>query len=110
MTVRREISSTLGLNTAIRELPVRASLLSQGDSFNVLLKTNFCSVAKASPNVKPSDFFTVVSVQGENTRLSSLACTTAAATAIRRSRTAAAGERSEIAMIGTWNFSTEIDD
>ena len=93
LTVRREISSTIGLNTEIREFPfVRASLLSQGDKFNVLLKTNFWCVAKASPKVKPSDFSTVVSAQGEKTRLLSLASTAAAV--IRRSSTADALERS----------------
>ena len=92
LTVRREISSTLGLNTEIREFPfVRPSLLSQGDNCNVLLKKNFCCVAKANPKVKPSEVSTVVSVQGEKTRLLSPASTSTAVT--NRISTADAGER-----------------
>lgn len=73
LTVRSEISSTLGLKTESCEFDEdRESLLSQGDNCTELLRKNAVLAAKAIPKVKPSDLSTVESVHGENMRLLSL--------------------------------------
>jgi hypothetical protein len=85
LTVRREISSTLGRKTAIWELAVeRWSLESQGDSWSVLLYRNEFFAANAIPKVNPSDRATVVSKHGEYTLLLSLALTESTAIAAAR--------------------------
>lgn len=73
LTVRREISSTLGRKTESCEFEEdRDSLLSQGDNWTELLKKKAVFAAKAIPKVKPSDLCTVASAHGEKTWLLSL--------------------------------------
>lgn len=116
LTVRSEISSTLGLKRANWELEEeRRSLLSQGESCCVLLKKKEVSPAKANPKENPSERATVVSEHGEYSPLLSLAASTEARNISIRAmvandvvcvrRTAMADrESSAFDFLGLWNL------
>lgn len=102
--VRREISSTLGRKTAICELTDESDRrVSHGDSWTELLKKKAVLWANAIPKVKPSDFWTTVSAQGENTLFVSLADSPNGITHKKNSTSRRANDRLRIVIAVGWN-------